>query len=268
MTPVLGILAAVASVAAVLLARSLARRRAEVERHREALARSSERLEHLERAFQRFAPLDVVERFAQGDSGHEPSHRKVTVLFADLKGFTSMSERIEAAVMVEMLNGYFRAMNAALTRHHGHLARLMGDGLMALFGALENNPWQAADAVQAALAMREALERYNTEITARGLPRLEFGVGVHAGEVVAGVMGSDRLMEFTVIGDSVNLAARVEALTRVHGVDILVTDAVRETLDDRFVLRAMPPVAVKGKSQPVATWAVESFAARAAKAAS
>lgn len=235
------------------------RLRAEVEKHQTALSRSVERLEHIERSFQRFAPLDVVEQIAQGAFASEPSHRIVTVMFADLKGFTPLSERIEPGVMVDMLNGYFRAMNTALVAHHGHLSRLMGDGLMALFGAMENNQWQAADAVKAALAMREALARYNETLVARGLPALSFGVGIHTGDVVAGVMGSDRLMEFTVIGDPVNLAARVEALTRIHGVDILVTSEVQKALDPRFVLRAMPPAVVKGKTEAVATYAVEGF---------
>jgi adenylate cyclase len=158
-----------------------------------------------------------------------------------------------------MLNGYFRAMNGALTEHHGHLSRLMGDGLMALFGAFDHNPWQAADAVRAALAMRVALEKYNGELAGRGLPRLAFGVGINLGRAVAGVMGSDHLTEFTVIGDAVNLAARVEGLTRKHGVDILVTEEVRQALDHRFTVRPMPPAAVKGKTEPVVTFAVESF---------
>ena len=242
----------------VLHARRL---RAEVTRHQTALARSVERLEHIERSFQRFAPLDVVEQIAQGAFATAPTHRRVTVMFADIKGFTPLSERIEPAVMVEMLNGYFRAMNGALVAHHGHLARLMGDGLMAVFGAMEKNQWQTADAVKAALAMRDALARYNLELAARGLPQLSFGVGIHTGDVVAGVMGSDRLMEFTVIGDPVNLAARVEALTRTHGVDILVTSDVQKTLDARFVVRAMPPAMVKGKAEPVETYAVDAFQA-------
>jgi len=235
------------------------RLRAEVSRHRTALARSVERLEHIEQSFQRFAPTDVVEQYAQGASTSEPSHRRVTIMFADLKGFTPLSERIPPAAMVEMLNGYFRAMNGALVAHHGHLSRLMGDGLMALFGALEHNPWQTADAVKAALAMRDALAGYNRELEGRGLGKLEFGVGIHSGDVVAGVMGSDRFMEFTVIGDPVNIAARVEALTRVHQVDILVTDEVMKTLDRRFVARAMPPVTVKGKTEPITTFAIDSF---------
>lgn len=249
--------AAVALAAMVFFVRRL---RGEVGRHRTALARSVERLEHIEQAFQRFAPLDIVEQFAQGANAAEPTHRRVTIMFADLKGFTPLSEKIEAAAMVEMLNGYFRAMNGALVAHHGHLARLMGDGLMALFGALEHNPWQTADAVKAALAMREALAVYNRALEQRGIPKLEFGVGIHTGDVVAGVMGSDRFMEFTVIGDPVNIAARIEALTRVHQVDILVTEDVMKTLDPRFVARAMPPVAVKGKTEPIATFAIESFA--------
>jgi len=235
------------------------RLRAEVGRHRTALTRSIERLEHIEQSFQRFAPVDIVEQFAQGANSAEPTHRRVTIMFADLKGFTPMSERIPPAAMVEMLNGYFRAMNGALVAHHGHLSRLMGDGLMALFGAIEHNPWQTADAVKAALAMRAALTAYNQQLAARGLAKLEFGVGIHTGDVVAGVMGSDRFMEFTVIGDPVNIAARVEALTRVHQVDILVTEEVQKTLDPRFVMRPMPPVAVKGKSEPVATFAIESY---------
>ena len=262
MTGLLVVLLVIAAVTGAGFAWRARRLAAEVDRHRTALTRSVERLEHIERSFQRFAPLDVVEQIAQGQFATEPAHRRVTVLFADIKGFTPLSERIEPPMMVEMLNGYFRAMNGALTAHHGHLSRLMGDGLMALFGALEKNSWQTADAVQAALAMRAALVVYNRTLVAKGLPELEIGIGIHTGDVVAGVMGSDRFTEFTVIGDPVNLAARVEALTRVHGVDILITDAVQETLDGRFVLRAMAPVAVKGKSEPVTTFAVEDFVAR------
>ena len=112
--------------------------------------------------------------------------------------------------------------------------------------------------------MRAALARLQRGAGTPRAGQLEFGVGIHTGDVVAGVMGSDRFMEFTVIGDPVNIAARVEALTRVHQVDILVTDEVMKTLDARFVARAMPPAAVKGKSEPIATFAIEAFdAARA-----
>jgi adenylate cyclase len=252
-------LAVVTTVSATWLATRLVRARREIERHQKALERTVERVEHIERAFQRFAPLEVVEQFAQGEAARAPEYREVTIMFADIKGFTSMSEHIEPAVMVDMLNGYFRAMNRCLTDHHGHLSRLMGDGLMALFGAFDKNPWQAADAVRAALAMRDALEDYNRELLARGLPGLAFGVGINTGQAVAGVMGSDHLIEFTVIGDAVNLAARVEGLTRTLGVDILVTLPVKEALDHRFTVRPMPAVPVKGKAEPIVTFAVEAY---------
>ena len=259
MTAVLVVAALAGAVGVALLGARLRHSRREIERHRTALGRTVERVEHIERAFQRFAPLEVVERFAQGETAREPAYRDVTIMFADIKGFTPMSEHIEPQVMVEMLNGYFRAMNRALTQHHGHLSRLMGDGLMALFGAFDDNPWQAADAVRAALSMRAALEEYNRTLAEIGLPRLAFGVGINKGRAVAGVMGSDRLMEFTVIGDAVNLAARVEGLTRTLDADILVTEAVRDALDHRFTVRQMPATPVKGKTEPIVTFAVDSF---------
>ena len=222
-----------------------------------AVSQSRRELEHLERAFARFAPDGVVERIAGGATEIVPVRRVVTVLFADLVGFTRLSEQLDPAVMVTVLNGYFRAMSQAIAEQHGHVSRIMGDGLMALFGAFEDNPWQAADAVRAALGMRAALVAYNAKLAERKLPELALGVGVHCGDVVAGVIGSSEMMEFTVLGDPVNIAARVEALTRTHAVDILVTEDVRRRLDDRFVLRAMPPALVKGKSEPIGTFAVE-----------
>jgi len=257
------VLVLVSAMGVAVLGVRLRRARREIERHQAALGRTLERLEHVERAFQRFAPLEVVEKFAQGERAHEPEYRDVTIMFADLKGFTPMSEHIEPQVMVEMLNGYFRAMNRALSEHHGHLSRLMGDGLMALFGAFDDNPWQTADAVRAALSMRAALEEYNLKLAEIGLPKLAFGIGINKGRAVAGVMGSDRLMEFTVIGDAVNLAARVEGLTRTLDADILVTEDVRDALDRRFTVREMPASAVKGKVEPIVTFAVDSFDERA-----
>ncbi len=262
MTGVFVVVALAGAAGVAYLGARLRGSRREVARHQAALGRTVERVEHIERAFQRFAPLEVVEQFAQGETAREPSYREVTIMFADIKEFTPMSERIEPQVMVEMLNGYFRAMNRALTQHHGHLSRLMGDGLMALFGAFDDNPWQAADAVRAALAMRAALEEYNQKLAEIGLPKLAFGIGINKGRTVAGVMGSDRLMEFTVIGDAVNLAARVEGLTRTHDADILVTEAVREALDERFVMRQMPATAVKGKAEPIVTFAVDAYVER------
>jgi adenylate cyclase len=132
--------------------------------------------------------------------------------------------------------------------------------VLAFFGALAPNPWQANDALYAALAMRTALVDYSAALRAEGLPGLEFGVGIHRGVVVTGVLGSAALVEYGVIGSAVNLAARIEELTRTHDVDILISAAVRDTIDRRFRVRAMPAVVVKGIPDPIVTYAVEGVA--------
>src|SRR5439155_13533989 len=200
------------------------------------LAAVSGSLESLQQAFARFAPAQVVEDIiAQGVSTRSEK-KDVTVLFADLKAFTPLAEELDAAVLVQILNGYFERMSRVITDHRGHVAKFIGDGILALFGALEANPWQTNDAAHAALAMRAALADYNATLAADGLPALAMGVGIHRGTVVAGVIGSAELIEYGVIGNAVNLAARVQELTRAHAVDVLVTAAVRDALDPRFTL--------------------------------
>jgi adenylate cyclase len=217
-------------------------------------------LEHLQRSFSRFTPASVVEEIIERGVSTSAQKKEVTILFADLQGFTRMSEKLDPVTLVEILNGYFERMSAAVRDHHGHVSKFMGDGMMALFGALEPNPWDAKDAVEAALAMRASLQRFNAELRARELPELAFGIGIHRGAVVAGVMGSQHLLEFTVIGDAVNVASRVEGLTRAHGVDILLTEPVSRALRQRFNLREMAPSPVKGKSEPLRTFALEGRA--------
>jgi adenylate cyclase len=245
----------IVAVALGLALRASQKRARELQRRVEQSARE---LERVQRSFARFAPASVVDDIVAGGAG-APEKREVTVLFADLKGFTAMSDGLDPAALVRVLNGYFAAMSRAISAHRGHVSKFMGDGIMALFGAPDPNPWQTADAVEAALAMRAALVTYNVQLRGGGLPELAFGVGVHRGVAVAGVIGSKELVEFTVIGDTVNVASRIESMTRTHGVDILVTDDVKRHLGDRFRLRAMPPTPVKGKPEPIATWAVEGL---------
>lgn len=246
---------AAAAVLGLLLYRL--RREAAAQARRLDLALQS--LEQLQRAFGRFAPQEVVEQIiARGIVG-TGEKKEVTVLFADLKGFTRMSEGLDPAVLVKILNDYFSCMSMAISEYNGHVSKFIGDGIMALFGALESNPWQHNDAVRAALAMRRALEEYNAALRAQELPEMEFGIGIHRGVAIAGVIGSHELVEFTCLGDTVNLASRVEDLTRVHQVDILITEEVRRNLDPQIRLRPLPPVSVKGKSEPVATFAVDGL---------
>lgn len=247
--------------AAVLLALAvfflaLSARRAR--RLEKLLAVTREKLESVQREFEQFVPADVVEQVTGAQGRYPAERRQVTMLFADLRGFTALCDRLDPSLTVSLLNEYFRRMSAVIARHHGHINELVGDGLLALFGALEPNPWQARDSVLAALDMREELARYNEELRAKSLPQLRFGIGIHAGEVVAGIMGAGALNKFSVTGDPINVASRVEGLTRVHEVDLLITDEIRRNLDEHFRVRAMPATPVKGKAAPIVTYFVET----------
>ena len=248
-----------AGIGAVVAALGYAlwRARAEAKHLRRRLESATTSLEQLQLSFARFAPQEVVERIIASGVSTSAEKKTVTVLVADIVGFTTLSEGMEPALLVQILNGYFARMSRAIAEHRGHVSKFIGDGILALFGALEPNPWQAQDAVLGALAMREALRRYNETLRARSLPALELGIGIHRGEVVAGVMGNEELSKFGVVGDTINVAARVERLTRDLSVDVLITEEVRRELDGRFQIRVMPALPVKGKPEPIVTYLVE-----------
>ncbi len=250
---------AVLGLAVAVLAISLYRSRAQLATLREALDAKSNALEHLQTSFARFAPEEVVERIVASGVSTHGERKEVTALFADLVGFTALSERLEPDTLVRVLNGYFERMSRAITEHRGHISTFVGDGILALFGALQPNPWQANDAAHAALAMREELAAYNRELEAQRLPRLAFGVGLHRGVGVAGLVGSRDLMQFTFVGRTVNLAARIQGLTRVHDTDILLTGVVRAALDPRFKVRELPATQVRGIVEPVPIFAADGF---------
>ncbi|HSW15264.1 MAG TPA: adenylate/guanylate cyclase domain-containing protein [Solimonas sp.] len=218
-------------------------------------------LQQLQQSCARLAPAGLVQRLAsEQDDEALAEHKQVTALFADLVGYTALSEKLDAPQLARVLNGYFERAADAIGAHRGHLSTFLGDGVLAYFGALEPNPWQCNDAVRAALQMRAALRAYSEELQREGLPPVAVGIGIHYGSGLAGLIGSRDRREYSVVGRTVNLAARVQGLTRPLGVDILVTDEVRAELDPAIVLRAMPAQAVKGIALPVVTYAVEDTA--------
>jgi class 3 adenylate cyclase len=222
-------------------------------------------LEHLQRACSRLAPAGVVQRLiadgVEPGTGPAAERKVVTAMFVDLVGFTALSERLEPAVLVRVLNGYYQRMSDAIDEHCGQVGSFVGDGIVAYFGAIQPNPWQCDDAVRAALAMRAAIREYNAELDRDGLPQLSIGIGIDRGPGLAGLVGSRERREYAFIGRAVNLAARVQALTRIHQVDILVTEALRAELDAGFVLAPMPAAPVKGFAEPVVTYAVRGRSA-------
>jgi class 3 adenylate cyclase len=255
LTPAL-LVAAAAALAAGLLAAALVRERRRTRAFQAQLEAAAGDLQRLQETCSRLAPGGLVQRLL-ADGADVGAERKVaTALFADLVGYTAMGERLEPAVLARVLNGYFQRMSDAIHDHRGHVATFVGDGILAYFGALQPNPWQSDDAVRAALAMRAAMRDYNKELADEGLPPLSVGIGIHRGPGLAGLVGSRERTEYAFVGPTVNLAARVQALTRIHQVDILVTEALREQLDPRFLLERMPVEVVKGIAEPVVTYAV------------
>lgn len=247
--------AGLAVVAAVALALWWHERR-ERARLRARLEDAAANLERLQHTFTRFAPGRLVDRLAAGAEDVPGERREVTALFADLVGYTPLAERTDPARLVGLLNGYFECMSEAIETNRGHVSTLLGDGMLALFGALEPNPWQGDDAVRAALAMRTRLAAYNEDVVKWGLEPLAVGIGLHRGTGVAGLVGSAARREFAIVGRVVNVAARVQAATRDHGTDILVTEDLARTLDPRFDLAPLPPLELRGIETPVVLYAV------------
>jgi class 3 adenylate cyclase len=249
MTIVLALALALAALALTLLLRRIVEQRARI-------AALGADLERLQQACSTLAPSGVMERvFAEG-ADTLAERKVVTAMFVDLFGYTALSETLDPQALARVLNGYFERVSDAITRHRGRVNTFLGDGVLSFFGALEPNPWQCDDAVHAALAIRTAMAEYRAELEREGLPSLKVGIGIHRDTGLAGLIGSRERREYTVIGRTVNLAARLQALTREHDVDILVTDAVRQTLDPRFEVRALPPQTIKGIAEPVQTYAV------------
>ncbi len=233
--------------------------RGDVRELRRRLDVSASQLQNLQLSFSRFAPGELIERIINDGDQVRGQRLEVTVLFADLAGFTALSERTAPDVLVQILNGYFERMSDAISHHRGHVSTFIGDGILALFGALSPNPWQSDDAVHAALAMRATLAEYNRELEADGLPTLRVGIGLHRGTGIAGLVGSRELMEFTVVGRTINVAARVQDLTRQFGTDILITAQLRAKLDPRFAVRDLPATEVKGVKDAIVIHAVEGY---------
>ena len=173
--------------------------------------------------------------------------RQTTVLFSDIRGFTSMSESESPQIIVDMLNEYFELMVDVVFKHEGTLDKFVGDEIMALFGSPVGHDDDPIRAVRTAIEMMDVLDQLNHERRGRGEPEIKIGIGINSGEVVAGYLGSSKALEYTVIGDTVNTGARLCSVAKAG--EVIISHNTFQHLNDTFECTELPPVNVKGKSQ-------------------
>ncbi|MEW6358988.1 MAG: adenylate/guanylate cyclase domain-containing protein [Planctomycetota bacterium] len=206
----------------------------------------------------RFLPPELVERAAQDPALLQLGGKRqsVTILFADIRGFTPMVEGHQPEDVIEFLNDYLRVTTDVIFHHRGTLDKFMGDCLMALFGAPLSNPDDADRAVHAAVEIMEQVAEFNRRRTANGFCPVEIGIGVNTANVIVGNIGTDRRMDYTVIGDGVNLAARLEKLTKEYETKIIISRSTHERLSDKRGAVAYGGVKVLGRDAPVEIYGV------------
>ena len=189
------------------------------------------------------------------------SLQPAAILFSDLRDFTPFSEALPPNRVVSVLNRYFARMNAVVSAHGGFVNKFMGDAVLALFNLPLPHAGYADSALKAALTMQTSLEELNVELRAEGLPSLRMGIGLHAGEVMAGNIGSPQRMEYTVIGDPVNAASRLESLTKDYHVPLLISSELKTLLSNEkaFQIERVGKTTVKGRSRELEVFTVKTL---------
>jgi adenylate cyclase len=218
-------------------------------------------------AFQYYLTASVVEQMLKNPEKLKLGGEKkdLTVLFSDIRGFTSISERMAPELLVKFLNEYLTKMTDIVFKYDGLLDKYIGDALMAIWGAPLDQPDHARRACFTALEMVEELRVLQEKWAAEGMPRLDIGIGINVGPMVVGNMGSERRFNYTVMGDSVNLGSRLEGLNKLYGTNVIVSEMTYERVRDEILGRELDSVRVKGKHQPVKIY--ELMARRAAVSA-
>ncbi|MBA3640959.1 MAG: adenylate/guanylate cyclase domain-containing protein, partial [Acidobacteria bacterium] len=224
----------------------------------------------VKRLFGRYVSKDVYDELIAHPDRAElgGKRREMTVLFSDIRGFTTITESGRPEDLVAQLNEYFSRMVEIVFRHHGTVDKFVGDMVMALFGAPLDDPAHAEHAARAAVDMVEELGRLNLKWAGEGRAQLDIGIGINSGDMIAGNIGSSSIMSYTVIGDNVNLGSRLESLNKDYKTRIIISDATRGRLTGAYDIRPLGDVTVKGKTRPVAIFEMHVPSPMAAAAAS
>jgi adenylate cyclase len=209
--------------------------------------------------FSKFHGSSIAEDLIKNDIGVGGRNKEVTVFFSDIRGFTAFSEKRTPEEVVDMLNEYFTIMVGIINKHGGVVDKFIGDAIMAVWGAPKADTNDTLNALTACLEMRKALVILNTARESRGHEPILIGMGLHCGRAISGTIGSQERMEYTVIGDTVNLTSRIEASTKAFGADLLVSQAVSEKIKDHFLFELSGTAEVKGQSEPLQLFRVRGF---------
>jgi adenylate cyclase len=207
----------------------------------------------ISKLFGQYVPPELVEEMAAHPEqiSMEGESREMTVLFSDVRSFTSISEKLDAKELSAMMNVYLTKQTAIIQKHRGTIDKYIGDAIMAFWGAPLVEKDHALLAVQAAMEMVQSVRDLDDEFEKRGWPKLNIGIGLNSGKMNVGNMGSSFRMAYTVMGDSVNLGARLEGLTKEYGVSLMISEYTRNQLPSEWAFRELDCVRVKGKNEPV-----------------
>jgi class 3 adenylate cyclase len=206
--------------------------------------------------FRKFATVEVAEQLLTAGLTLGGKHVEASVMFSDIRSFTSITEALAPADTIDLLNSYYTLMFDAIGRHAGIVNQMLGDGLMAIFGAPLERVDHREQAVRAALEMQELVDGFNGEQVLRGGVEIRIGIGIASGPVIAGLTGTERRMTYTCVGDTVNLAAHLEAHTKEVGEPILIDERTREGLGAGIRVQSHGPARFKSKSRPVEVYSV------------
>ena len=204
----------------------------------------------------RFATREVAQDLQQSGFALGGKRIRATVMFSDIRGFTALSETQTPEETIELLNTYYTLMFDAISTHGGIVTLMAADGLMAVFGAPLPQPDPCDSAVRTALEMLETIDLFNLERDAAGKPQIKIGIGIASGEMVAGYAGTNERAAYTCIGDTVNLASRLESHTKVAGRPILIDSATNTAVADRFATESLGQVPIRGKAKLVDVYSV------------
>ncbi|MBX7066829.1 MAG: HAMP domain-containing protein [Parachlamydiales bacterium] len=214
--------------------------------------------EKLKAGFSHYVSKHVLERIVKekGVTKLEGEKRKITVLFADIRGFTHIAEQMPPEEVVKLLNEYFKVMLEIIFKHNGMLDKFIGDGIMAEFGVPIDDPAQERNAISAAIEMYQHLALLRQKWKSEGKPDLDIGIGIHTGEAIVGSIGTEDRMEFTAIGDTVNIASRVQNITKDAHFPILVTESTFKNIRNEFPYKELGPMTLTGRDQPINVYAI------------